>query len=94
MWNSRFDRVPHAAEVDVDHVLPDIFPNLVQPGAIGADACIRDDDVEPAELFDAAVHCGLQCLEIADIDLLGDDATAVALTRSTVSARSSGVECG
>src|ERR1700749_3714009 len=74
MWHACFDRVPHAAEVDVDHVLPDGFPDLVQHSAVGADTGVGDDDVETTELFDAAVHRGLARFEVRHVDLSRDDA--------------------
>src|ERR1700722_13703380 len=74
MWHARFDRVPDAAEVDVDHVLPDVFPDLVQHSAIGADTGVGDDDVETTELFDATVHRGLQGFEVTHVDSSGHDA--------------------
>ena len=44
-----------------------------------ADAGIGDDDVEPAHLFDARVHRGLQRVVVADIDLGGVDPPVVPL---------------
>src|SRR5271163_245276 len=79
MWHACFDRVPHAGEVDIDHVLPDVFPDLVQPSAVGADAGVGDDDVEATELLNAAVHRGLARVVITNVDLGGHDATVEAL---------------
>ena len=43
------------------------------------DTGVRDDDVEPAELFDTAVDRGFEAVEVADIDLRGDDAPVLVL---------------
>ncbi len=51
----------------------------MQLSAVGAHAGVRDDDIEPAELFDAAVDRGFEAVEVADIDLRGDDAPVVVL---------------
>ena len=46
--------------------------------AIGADAGVGDDDVEAAELLNAAVHRGLQRIVVSDVDLSRHDATVEA----------------
>src|SRR5262249_43287975 len=74
-----FDGLPDAGEVDVDHVLPNIVRDLVQFVAEGADAGVRDNDVETAELFYPAVHRGLEGIVIAHVDVCGHDATIVSL---------------
>ena len=69
------DRLPHAAEVDVDGLVPDVLTHLVQLHPGGADARVGHDDVQSAELLDPAVDGGLQRLVVADVDDLGDDAS-------------------
>ena len=73
MRDAGLHRLPHPAEVDVDHLLPDVFLHPVEPSSDSADACVGDDDVQPAELLDAAVDGGLERVVIADVDLGGDD---------------------
>ena len=60
MRHTGFHRLPHAAEVDVDHVRPVFLAGLVQRCAAVADAGVGDDDVEPAQLLDAGVDGGLR----------------------------------
>ena len=74
MWNCGFDRFPDAGEVDVDHVVPVSFAGLVQGLTTVSDSGVGDDDVEPAQLFDTAVHHGLECVVVTDVDLCGHDA--------------------
>jgi hypothetical protein len=75
MRNTGLNGLPHAAEVDVvNHLLPQRFIDLVQLIAQGADARIGDDDVESAELLDAAIDSALQGVEVAGINLGRDDA--------------------
>ena len=47
--------------------------------ADGADARVGDDDVEPAELFHAAVHRGLERVVVTHVDFGGHDAAVVGL---------------
>src|SRR5262245_34438026 len=47
---------------------------MVERLATVADTRVRADDVEPAELFDAAVHRGLDCVVVTHVHLGGDDA--------------------
>ena len=67
------DRVPHAGQVDVDHVLPGLLAQFLGP-AEADDAGVGDHDVEPAELGDPVVERRLQRVVVADVDLGGDDA--------------------
>ncbi len=73
MRDAGLDRLPHSAEVDVDHLLPDVLFHPVEPSSDGPDACVGDDDVQPAELLNTAVHRGFERVVFADIDLGGDD---------------------
>ena len=79
MRHTGFHRLPHAAEVDVDHVGPVALAGLVQRRAAVADARVGDDDVQPAQLLDARVDRGLERVVVADVDLGGVDAAVVAL---------------
>jgi hypothetical protein len=74
MRDTGFDRFPNTREVDVDHVLPVVFAGLVEGRPAVADAGVRNDDVESAQLFDAAVHNRRQRVEVAHVHLGGDDA--------------------
>ena len=47
--------------------------------AEGADARVRDDDVEPAELFHTAVHQGFERVVVTHVDLRGHDAAILGL---------------
>src|SRR5689334_1408975 len=76
-----FHRLPHPTEVDVDHVCPVALAGLVQRRTAVADAGVGDDDVQPAELLYARVHCGLQSVEVASVDLGGVDATVESLDK-------------
>lgn len=73
MRHPGLDRLPHAAEVDINHLLPQRFFRLVQLARGGADPRVRHDDVEAAQLFDAAVHGGLQRGEVPHVHLRGHD---------------------
>ena len=66
-------------QVDVDHVGPVGFAGLVQRLAAVADAGVGADDVQPAELLDAAVHRGFEGVVVTHIDLGGDDAPVESL---------------
>ena len=79
MRHTGFDRLPHAAEVDVDHVGPVALARLVERRAAIADACVGDDDVQPAHLLHAGVDRGLERVVIPHVDLGCVDATVVAL---------------
>ena len=46
----------------------------MQFDAGGADARVGDDDVQAAELLDAAVDSGAERVEVAHVDLVGHDA--------------------
>ncbi len=74
-----FDGFPDAGKVDVDHVAPVVFAGLVQSLAAVADSGVGADDVQPAQLLDAAVHRRFQRVVIADVDLGGHDAAVQAL---------------
>src|SRR3984957_9858835 len=74
MRHTGFHGVPDTGESQVDHVLPDVLANLVQLVAEGPDTGVRDNDVEPAEVFHTAVDGGFDCLLVADVHLRGDDA--------------------
>jgi hypothetical protein len=73
MRDAGLHRLPHPGQVDVDHLLPDVFLHPVEPSSDSANACVGDDDVQAAELLDAAVDGRLERVVIADVDLGGDD---------------------
>ncbi len=78
--HSGFHRLPHAGQVDVDHLVPVEFAGLVQGGiAAVADTGVGHHDVEAAQLLDPAVDGGLDSGGVADVDLGGDDAPVEAL---------------
>lgn len=66
-----FEGLPHAAEVDVDHVFPVAVAAIVQRLPTVADTGVGADDDEPAQLLPTGVHSGLQRVEVADVDLAG-----------------------
>src|ERR1700761_329006 len=69
--NAGLHGLPHSAEVNVDHLLPQCLFGLVQLPCRGTDAGVGDDDVELSELFDATVNGGFQRVEITNIDFGG-----------------------
>ena len=77
MRHSGFDGPATAGEVDVDHVGPSASLGDRASGPV-ADAGIGHDDVELAQLLDAAVDGGFQRVVVADVDLGGDDPVAEA----------------
>jgi hypothetical protein len=64
--------VPHAGQVDGDHVVPGRAVELLQQ-AVAEDARVRRHDVELAELGDAVVNRLLEGAEVTDVGLDGDD---------------------
>ena len=74
-----FHRLPHPRQVDVDHLRPVFFAGLVQRVAAVADACVGHDDVQPAQLLDAAVHGGLQGVVVTHVDFGRVDPAIMAL---------------
>jgi hypothetical protein len=65
-------RVPHAGEVGVQRVDPDLGRDLVPPPR-DADAGGGHHDVESPELLDAPVEHGLDRVAVADVGLRGHD---------------------
>ena len=74
MWNGGFDRLPHAGQVDVDHVGPVGFARVVERLAAVADTGVGADDVQSPQLLDPAVNRGLDRVVIPYVDLGRDDA--------------------
>src|SRR5690606_11328714 len=58
---------------DSDHVGPIFLAGLVECFTTVSDAGVGDDDVQPAEFLDSVVDHLLQGVEVADVDLRGDD---------------------
>ncbi len=79
MRHPRLDGLPHSAEVDIDRLFPAVLAHLVELDARGADASVGHDDVQPTQLFDAAVDRGRKGVEVAHVDLGGDDAAVEVL---------------
>ena len=52
--NRALHRVPDTGEVDVDHVLPALFRQLIH-GAERGDPSIRDNDVQPTQLGNTVI---------------------------------------
>ena len=75
----RFDGLPDARQVDVDHVSPVVFTGLVESLSAVADSGVGADDVQPAELFDTAVHRRFESVVVTHVDLGGHDAPVQAL---------------
>ena len=71
MRQSDLDGVDGADQVGVDHVYPGLQLRLALHAC---DTGRRHDDVEPAELGDAAVERLAQLLGLANVGLCGDDA--------------------
>src|SRR6516162_1107168 len=71
--------LPYPRQVDVDHFCPVLFAGFVQRFTAIADAGVRDDDVEPAQLLHPAVHGGLQGGVVPHIDFGGEDSAVMAL---------------
>src|ERR1700712_1985018 len=79
MRHSCLDCLPHAGQVDVDHVLPVGFTGLVECLTSVADGSIGNDYVESSELFHAAVHCGFERAVVTHVDLGGHHPAVEAL---------------
>src|SRR5262249_1741611 len=73
------DRLPHTAQVDVDHGGPVRFAGLVQRRAAVADAGVGNGAAQSAQLLGARVHRRFQRVVIADVDLGGVDAAVETL---------------
>lgn len=71
--DSGFHGLPDTGEVDVDHRVPVLLAELVQGLAAVADPGVGDNDIQPAQLLDPATDRGVQGVEVADVDLRGDD---------------------
>src|SRR5262245_36783921 len=81
MLDTRAYRFPHPGQIDVDHLLP---LRLIHGGqfAVGADAGVAQNDVEPAEDFDALIDRGYHRLQVAHVGDAGDDLPAGLLAES------------
>lgn len=79
MGHTGFHGFPHPGQVDVDHLGPVFFAGLVQSLSAVADSGVGHDDVEPAELLDAAVDRRLERVVIAHVDFGREDPAVVPL---------------
>src|SRR5215203_4166500 len=76
MWQCRFDGVPNAGEVDIQHRLPCRLLDQRGWGWGTADAGIRHDYVERAERGHSLLKRCTKTVEVPHIGLRADDAAA------------------
>ena len=68
----RADGVDRALEVDVEHLV-EVLAGEVEERPVGADARVRDDDVDPAETLGGRVTEIDERVEVADVAGARDD---------------------
>ena len=73
MWQRRPDGVDGALEVDVQHLV-EVLAGEVEERAVGAHACVQDDDVDAAEAFGGRVAKLDERVEVADVAGTSDGA--------------------
>ena len=71
-WAAPRERVDRAHEVDVDHLV-DMRLGELEKRAVGADAGVRDEDVEPAEAFGVSATRRRVLRRVANVGGPGDD---------------------